>query len=145
MTSKKIKTALLPSIVKVSGYDVVVRSMTTSETAMSGAGGLYNWGEISLNLSSAPQQVAMCLMHELLHACFDHSALRCKYTDDGIEEEIVSALGFTLCQMIAQEDSFVEFIRNAFKGLPVEIPEDGMNIPITGGYGATQTCKRVKK
>lgn len=87
----------------------------------------------------------MCLTHELLHACFDHSALRYKYMDDGIEEEIVSALGFTLCQMIAQEDEFVEFVRNAFKGLPVEIPEDGMNIPITGGYGATQPCKRVKK
>lgn len=42
MTARKIKTALLPSTVKVSGYDVVVRPMTTNETAMSGAGGLYN-------------------------------------------------------------------------------------------------------
>ena len=42
MTARKIKTALLPSIVKVSGYDVVVRPITPNETAMSGAGGLYN-------------------------------------------------------------------------------------------------------
>lgn len=134
---KKIETAVLPSKIKVAGYDVAVRPMTGNEENFSGAGGTYAWGNINISLDSPPQRVAMCLVHELLHACFDHSGIRYKYQNYGgydVEEEIVSALGFTIAQIIGTEDKLVDFVRNAFKDRPIEVPQECMQIPIGGNW-----------
>ena len=137
MARKKEENAVLPSVIKVNGYDVTIRPMAGHEHDFSGAGGIYNWGQINLSLDSPPQLVAMCLVHELLHACFDHSGLRYKYQDVNgldIEEEIVSSLGYTLTQIIGNEEAFVKFIQNVFKGKPVEVPPECMQIPIGGNW-----------
>lgn len=151
-TKKKEETAVLPSSVKVSGYDVTIRPMTGNEEAYSGAGGVYEWGTVSLSLNSPPQRVAMCLVHELLHACFDHSGLRYKYQNVGghdIEEEIVSSLGFSVAQLIGSETEFVKFVQNAFAGKQVEVPPECMQIPITGnwvmGEGLPEKMKKTPR
>lgn len=136
-TKKKEVNAVLPPKIKIAGYDVAVRPMTGNEESYSGAGGTYCYGNINVSLDSPSQRVAMCLMHEVLHACFDHSGLRYKYQNfngHDIEEEIVSTLGFSLAQIIGTEDQFVDFIRNAFKNRPVEVPQECMQIPIVGNW-----------
>jgi hypothetical protein len=146
---KKMETAVLPAVVKVNGFDVTIRPMTGDEQSWSGAGGTYHWGAVNLSLDANPQRVAMCLLHELLHACIDHSSLRYNlHTTDGrdIEEEIVSQLGFTLAQMIATEDVLMKFIKDAFAGKPIEIPAECMQIPMTGGWcGANMQTSDTKK
>lgn len=152
MATKKIQTAKLPSNIQVAGFDVSVRPMIGQEKEWSSAGGVYSWGAINVDLDSTPQRVAMCLVHELLHACFEHSGLRYKYSYvDGqdVEEEIVSSLGFTLTQILATQDDFVNFVRDAFQGKPIEIPAEALQIPIPGSWGtsvqdapAPQTKKR---
>ena len=136
-TKKKVETAVLPATVKVGGFDVMIRAMAGNEEAYSGAGGTYGWGQVNISLDSPPQRVAMTLVHELLHACFEHSGLRYKFQDvngQDIEEEIVSSLGFTLTQMIGSEDEFVEFVRNAFAGKPIEVTQECVQVPISGNW-----------
>lgn len=151
-TKKKEETAVLPSSVKVSGYDVAIRPMMGNEDIYSGAYGVYDSGTVSLSLNSPSQRVAMCLVHELLHACFEHSGLRCKYRDvsgNDIEEEVVSTLGFSLAQMIGTEAEFVKFVQNAFAGKPIEVKPECMQIPITGnwvmGEGLPEKMKKTPR
>lgn len=144
----KNANAVLPPSVNVNGYDVMIRPMTGNEENWSGAGGTYNWGQINLSLDSPPQRVAMCLVHELIHACFDHSGLRYKYQNYGgqdIEEEIVSSLGFALAKMIGTETKLVDFVRAAFENKPIEIPEECMQIPIGGNWVTSAEANHVFK
>jgi hypothetical protein len=137
MAVKKNDTAVLPVTIKVNGFDVSVRAMTDKEQSWSGAAGSYGWGCISLDVSSPPQRVAMCLVHELLHACFEHSGLRCKFQDtegENLEEEIVSYLGFSIAQMIGSQPELTSFIQGAFAGKTIEVPQECISLPISGNW-----------
>lgn len=148
MARKKEENALLPSVVKINGYDVSIRPMAGNESNYSGAGGMYNFGQISLALDSSPQLVAMCLVHELLHACFDYSGLRCKYHNVNgadLEEEIVSSLAFSIAQLIANEKELVEFVQRAFHGKPVEVTPECLQIPVVGNWVMGEEAQNVKR
>lgn len=143
--ARKVKeeNAVLPPVVKINGYNVSVRPMAGNEQNYTGAGGIYNFGQVSLALDSPPQLVAMCLVHELLHACFDYSGLRWKYHDvDGkdLEEEIVSSLAFSITQLIANEEDLVKFVRDAFNGKNIEVPPECMQIPISGNWTMSESA-----
>lgn len=135
--AKKNPVAVLPPVVNVNGFDVAVTPMTNAEENYTQAGGTYSWGQIAISLNNPPQRVAMCLVHELAHACFDHSALRANpHITPELEEEIVSSLGFTLTQIIATQEDLVEFVRSAYRGDPIGVNSADFTIPVTGGMGA---------
>lgn len=124
-------SVVIPNRVQVNGFDVFIRPMAGMEETALEAGGLYQWGDILLSFSSNPQRLAMCLVHEVLHACFDHSGLRYRFNNvngHDAEEEIVSQLGFTLCQLIATQQEFVDFVQKAYNGMTVryETEESGV-------------------
>ena len=135
--AKKNPVAVLPPVVTVNGFDVNVTPMTNAEALYTQAGGTYNWGQIAISLDNPPQRIAMCLVHEVVHACIDHSALRAhpNMTPE-LEEQIVSALGFSLTQLIATQKDFVDFVQGAYEGRQIAVEALNFNIPVTGGMGA---------